>query len=241
MPGRHAVPAASSLQPGEPGNPQRRRALLGSAWNATIAVLVAAALLLQLWIAAKVASTPPAHAVGTLAGAALPSRIVRVFSFFTIQSNILAGLICATLAVAPTHDGRLWRALRVAGLFGITVTGIVYSTVLAKYHEPHGWQETTCNAVFHFAVPLMVVLGWLAFGPRPRIGRDTVALGMTWPIAWVGYTLLHGAVSHWYPYPFLDVTSHGYARVAVNSGAVLVVLLLVTALYGFGDRRLPSR
>jgi uncharacterized membrane protein len=207
-------------------------------WHAAIAVLVLAGLVVQLWIAIQVPGAPPAHAVGTLAGTPAWHRIVRVLSFFTIQSNILAGLTSAQLARGPGRDGRSWRALRLASLFGITVTGIVYSTVLAKIHEPHGWKETFSNDVFHYAVPILMVVGWLLFGPRPRIDARAIGVAMLWPIAWFGYTLLHGSISHWYPYPFVDAATHGYGRVMVNAVLVVLVLLGVTAVLWFGDRRL---
>jgi hypothetical protein len=207
--------------------------------HASIAVLVVAGLLVQLWIAARVPGTPRAHAVGTLAGAPAWHRILRVLSFFTVQSNILAGLSSAQLARNPARDGRVWRALRLASLLGITVTGIVYSTVLAKIHEPNGWKETFTNDVFHYVVPIAMVVGWLLFGPRPRIDLRTIGLAMLWPVAWFGYTLIHGAISHWYPYPFVDVATHGYGRVLLNAVLVVLVLLVVTALYWLADRRLP--
>lgn len=209
------------------------------AWNATIAASVVVALLLQLWIAVQVPATPPAHAVGTLAGAPLIIRLVRVLSFFTVQSNIISGVTSAQLALNPGRDGRGWRALRLASLFGITVTGIVYATVLAKIHEPRGWQETFTNSLFHYIVPIMMVVGWLLFGPRPRIDRRTVIAAMLWPVAWVAYTLVRGALTSWYPYPFIDASANGYPRVVLNAVLVLVVLLLVTALFALADRRLP--
>ena len=213
---------------------------LARGWNAVIAVLVTAAIALQLWIAVRVSATPPGHAVGTLAGTGLANRVLRVLSFFTVQSNILSGLTSAQLARNPTRDGRVWRAVRLASLFGITVTGIVYATVLAKVHEPHGWQETSTNSVFHYLVPIMMVLGWLVFGPRPRIERRTIVLATLWPIAWAVYSLIHGAITNWYPYPFLDVNTHGYGRVIVNAVAVVAVLLVVTGLLWLGDLRLPA-
>jgi hypothetical protein len=213
---------------------------LARSWNSVIALLVAAGLVVQLWIAVRVSATPPGHAVGTLAGTALGNRVVRVLSFFTIQSNILSGLTALQLARNPNRDGPIWRAARLAALFGITVTGIVYSTVLAKVHEPHGWQETSTNTVFHYVVPIMMVLGWLVFGPRPRIERRTISLAILWPVAWAGYVLVYGAVTKWYPYPFVDVSTHGYGRVLVNAVAVVAVLLAVTGLYWLGDQRLPA-
>ena len=208
-------------------------------WWASIAAVVLVAFVIQLWVAVDVPGTPRAHGVGTLAGAPLASRIVRVLSFFTVQSNILSGVTCAGLALAPDRDGSRWRPVRLASLFGITVTGIVYATVLARIHEPHGWRETVPNTVFHYIVPIMMVLGWLMFGPRPRIEVRTVGLALLWPVAWITYTLLHGAFSNWYPYPFVDVITHGYARVLLNGALVVVVLAIVTTLFWVGDRRLP--
>jgi hypothetical protein len=129
---------------------------------------------------------------------------------------------------------------RIASLFGITVTGIVYATVLAKVHEPHGWQETSTNIAFHYIVPIMMLLGWLVFGPRRRIDGRTIALSILWPIAWTCYIVIYGRITKWYPYPFVDVTTHGYGRVALNAGAVVAVLLMVTSLYWLGDRYLRS-
>jgi len=207
-------------------------------WNLTIALLVAVAILVQIWIAIRVSATPPGHAVGTLAGTASANRALRVLSFFTIQSNILSGVTSGQLARTPNRDGRGWRAVRLASLFGITVTGVVYATVLAKVHEPHGWQETSTNTAFHYIVPIMMMLGWLVFGPRRRIEGRTIALSMLWPIAWTCYIVFYGRITKWYPYPFVDVTTHGYGRVAVNAGAVVAVLLIVTSLYWLGDRYL---
>lgn len=212
-------------------------------WNAVIALLVVAALLVQISIAVGVGALPSAHAVGTLAGTPMANRVLRVLSFFTIQSNILSGVTSAQLARDPGRDGRdgrVWRAVRLASLFGITVTGIVYATVLAKVHEPHGWQETSTNIVFHYVVPIMMVVGWLLFGPRPRIDRGTIWRAMLWPAVWVVYILIYGALTEWYPYPFLDVITQGYGKVVVNAVAVLAVLLAVTGLYWLGDLRLPT-
>jgi hypothetical protein len=210
------------------------------AWHLFVALAVVVALVIQIWVAVDAPAHPSAHAVGTLAGANLGGRLLRIVSFFTIQSNILSGVVSAQLVRNPQRDGAGWRALRLAGLFGITVTGIVYSTVLAKVHEPHGWRETTSNALLHYVVPIAMVLGWSLFGPRPRIGGRTIAWALVWPVLYLGYTLAHGAISGWYPYPFLDVTSHGYGRVLLNSLVVTVVFALVGALFWLGDRKLPA-
>ena len=212
--------------------------MVARAWHALTVALIVAALVVQDDIAIRAPSLPPSHAIGTLAGVQLSGRLVRVASFFTIQSNVLVAITSGLLAANPNRDGRIWRVLRVDALVGITVTGIVYSTVLARVHEPNGWEQTSTNAVFHYVVPVLAVVGWLLFGPRPRVDRATVAWSLVWPLLWFGYTLLHGELSDWYPYPFVSVTEHGYSRVLLNALAVTAVLGATAAALAFGDARL---
>ncbi len=209
-------------------------------WYATIAVLVLAALVIQIKIAVQLSATPPSHGVGELKGGPLFTRLLRVFSFFTIQANILSMIVSAVLARAPNRDSTARRILCQSALIGIAITGIVYSTVLARVHEPEGWDQVTTNTVFHYIVPIMMVIGWLVFGPRPRMNRAVVLGALIWPLLWLGYTLAHGAASTWYPYPFVDVTTHGYWRVAFNCVLVCLVYLMVSALFAFGDRKLSA-
>ena len=111
--------------------------------------------------------------------------------------------------------------------------------MLAQIHQPNGFSETLVNALVHFVVPIMMVVGWLAFGPRPRIDAGTVLWSLLFPALWMLYTLVRGAIWKWYPYPFVDVTTHGYARVAFNAILVVLVLAAVAALFALGDRWMP--
>lgn len=214
--------------------------MITRAWHASIAVLVLAAVVVQIVVAVRVSGTPQGTSVGLLRGTSTAGRIIRVLSFFTIQSNLLSGLVSAQLAIRPDRDGTAWRSLRLAALLGITVTGIVYSSVLAKISEPSGAAETFVNDLVHYVVPVMMILGWLAFGPRPRITRRTILGSLLFPLLWISYTLIRGALWKWYPYPFLDVSSHGYFRIALNAVLVTAALGAVAALLALGDRTLPA-
>jgi hypothetical protein len=66
-----------------------------------------------------------------------------------------------------------------------------------------------------------------------------VLWSLAWPLLWFGYTLVHGAISGWYPYPFVSVTDQGYGRVLLNALAVTAVLGAVAAGFAFGDAKLP--
>jgi hypothetical protein len=168
------------------------------------------------------------------------TRVVNFVSFFTVQSNIVLGIGVAILALNPRADGPTFRVLRIAGLIGIAVTGVVYSTLLSGVVDLEGVAQLT-NIGFHYLAPLLGVIGWLLFGPWPRIELRTIVLSLIWPVAWLIYTLIRGEIIDWYPYPFIDVTELGYGRTLLNAAGITVVFLAVGWLFQFGDRRLGDR
>ena len=55
-------------------------------------------------------------------------------------------------------------------------------------------------------------------------------LGALFPLAWVAYSLVRGALIDWYPYPFLNPAQQaGYGGVAVYVIAIASFILLVGA------------
>jgi hypothetical protein len=168
----------------------------------------------------------------------LSTRIIRYLSYFTVEANILVTIVALTLALRPERDGRVWRVLRLQALYGITVTGVVYSTLLRGVVDLHGAAAVT-NVLLHYVSPLMAVIGWLLFGPRPRIDENTLVISLIWPALYVGYTLAHGAVAKWYPYPFVDVNIHGYVTTLRNGLGLNLLLVGIGALFMWLDHRLP--
>lgn len=172
--------------------------------------------------------------------------LANTFSYFTIQSNVLVLITSAILAVKPTVSGTWWRILRLAALTGITVTGIVYSLILARYVHLTG-VASLYNQVFHHIMPIATVIGFLWVEPRLRLRwRDMAFLG--WPVAWLVYTMLRGAIarpeftgfgeapSH-YPYEFLDINRIPLTEVVVAIIIIAVLLSAIGAAYIGLDRR----
>ncbi|MBJ7353203.1 MAG: Pr6Pr family membrane protein [Thermoleophilaceae bacterium] len=188
-----------------------------------IVVFVSAALLLRLGI--TIFDPDPAPDDPDLL-----TRMVRFFSYFTIQSNIvvlLAGL--AVLKDKPLDDP-WWRTLRLASMVGITVTGIVYMTILAGDSDLHGLSQLA-NYMLHYVGPPLAVFAWLIYGPWPAMTLSDVPRTLIWPLVWVAYTLIRGAIVDWYPYPFIDVELHGYGKVAVNILAITIFAIVLSLAY----------
>jgi hypothetical protein len=205
-------------------------------WFGTIAVVVAIALVIQIVLI--LTGGQDANS-GENATGPVGTRLVRLFSFFTIQSNLFVLGTSIALALNLFRDGKLWRVLRFDALLGIIITGLVYETILAQLVHPQGW-ALVATIGFHYISPWATLIGWLIFGPRPRMTWTSTALGFIWPLLWLVYTFVHGAVTGWYPYPFLDVDTIGFADSVRNSAIVLLIGVLIAVVLTVLDHRMPS-
>jgi hypothetical protein len=143
------------------------------------------------------------------------------------------------LARGPTLDRTGWRVVRLAGLAGITVTGLVHFSLLRPLLDLDG-ADWVADKLLHMVVPVITVAAWAWVGPRPRIVAREVAYALAWPIAWLVWTLVVAAVDGWVPYPFLDADEEGWGSVAVVSVGITALFLLVFGLFAWLDRRLPA-
>jgi hypothetical protein len=211
--------------------PARRGA--ATVWHLLLGAVILASVIIQLTLVVRgqavlvpEAGTPP-----------LSTRVIRLFSFFTVLSNVLVAVTELWLVARPAGRGRTFAAVRMSAVVGITVTGVIYVSLLQGLVDLAGWASIT-NVVFHYVAPIAGVLGWLVFGPHPRFTDAVLGLSLIFPGLYVIYTLWHGAVTGWFPYPFVDAGALGWG-VAIRNGVLVLVLLLgVGVLYRWLDRLL---
>lgn len=165
----------------------------------------------------------------------LAERLFHLVSYFTILSNVLVLGTTAAAALDPRVDGLLWRVLRLDAVVAITITGVVHWFLLRPLLDLAGWSYAV-DKLLHVVVPLLTVVGWVLFGPRRRVSRQVVLLALIYPFAWLFYTLVVGAVSGWYPYPFLDVGESGAVAVTAAALGIAVLLFALSALVWWLDR-----
>jgi len=192
-----------------------RKTAISNVYAVVVAAVAWSGLLLQYWL--------------ILWSGTLVYATVRYFSFFTILSNLLVAMVATSAATggdwAPL---RFWRRPRVRGLaaLSIAVTCLIYATVLAGQWHPQGPQLVADRTV-HYVVPFLYLFWWVALLPHGSLRWRDALHWLLFPLVFLVWTLLRGAVVHEYPYPFLDVDTLGYARVLIDSlgvGVVFVVL-----------------
>ncbi|WP_377642869.1 Pr6Pr family membrane protein [Oryzobacter terrae] len=167
----------------------------------------------------------------------LLTRMGRLASYFTIQSNVLVAVTSWQLWRDPARDGSWWRVVRLAALVGITVTGLVHFVLLRPLLDLDG-ANWVADKLLHMVVPLLAVVGWALVGPRPRVAWATVARALAWPVVWLLWTLVVGGLSGWYPYPFLDSRKDGVGTVVVACIGITLLFLALFAAVRELDRRL---
>lgn len=177
----------------------------------------------------------------------------RLFSYFTIQSNILV-VFCLLWSAHRAWTGRPPVSGRITGatLLFICITGLVYHFILAN--DSSGFSMTGAdeqtgaraisNHLLHTVTPIGTFLNWLLF-TTPRGFRWSYAWQwLAYPLLYLPFALIRGALlspgtEGRYPYPFVDVDLHGYAAVLANAVifglAFYVLALAVVAI----DRARP--
>jgi hypothetical protein len=196
--------------------------------------------LTRAWFAVTAAVALAGLVTQVIATASDPGgRVANLLCFFTIDSNLLVTATSVLVALGVTRQ-RLFAALWLDALVGIIVTGIVYQVALAGLYELHGLSLFS-DTMLHKVTPILFVLGWLVAGPRGVLTWRAVRWSLLYPLAWLAFTLPRGAITGFYPYPFVDAAALGYGRVTLNC---VVIGLFFTALAVGAlllDRRLSKK
>ncbi len=190
-------------------------------WRGLFAIVGLFALGLQYWL--MITGTP---------GMTTPELTLNFFSYFTILTNVLIALAMLFPGLAP--NGAAGRFAADPGpRSGLTmyavVVGLVYHFLLHATWNPQGW-ALVVNILLHYVMPVAMLLDWLMFTPKGRLRWRDPPAWLLFPLIYGGWTLIHGWMTDWWPYWFVNVSTLGFARAGINFAALLVFFLGVGLL-----------
>jgi hypothetical protein len=164
------------------------------------------------------------------------------FSYFTVQSNILLAVSFVALVVRPALAKHVpFLALRGISTLNIIVTGLVYALLLAPSSADVDVTLQWVDVVLHTLAPIAGLADWLVDPPRRRIPLRTVAIWLSYAVVWLGYTMIRGAATEWYPYPFLGPDEESVGSIVVTCLAITAVFVVLSAgLCWWSARRAPD-
>ena len=123
----------------------------------------------------------------------------------------------------------------------MTITALVYFFLLRNLRPLEGW-ALVADRTLHDVMPLAFVAFWLLAATTGTLRVKHALVWLIFPAAFAIYSLIRGAYSGRYPYPFLDVAKLGYPQTFTNiamllTGFVVLALILVALDRAIGKRR----
>jgi hypothetical protein len=144
---------------------------------------------------------------GRTAGGAASAAVDDV-SAFTVDAVVFAALCFSFASVqAPV--------LRTGVALYIVTAMIIYDIVQRPAWTPMGLQFVA-DLGLRYVVPLLYLFDWLFFVPKARLRPRHALLWLGFPFVYGLYSLVRGAITGWYPYPYLDAGHSGYGTVLMH-------------------------
>lgn len=168
-----------------------------------------------------------------IGGSLVPSEY---FVYFTVDTTMIAIVLLALTGVSMLtrpRDGILLTSAALAVVPLAMVTGIVYNLTLrgrpTDVYLGMPWE----TEVLHVAMPLLITVDWFVLRlfdrGRPALPWRALLVALVFPVLWTIGTFVRGALTGWFPYPFLGPEA-GVATNAIYLGGITVFVLIVTAL-----------
>jgi hypothetical protein len=176
-------------------------------------------------------------------GRTLPGIVVQLFSYFTILGNLLVAIGTTTSLLKPESKwGKYFSSASVSGAIAVYIAtvGITFNIILRNLLIIEGF-SAIANELLHVVVPVLYVIYWIFFAAKARLKFSVIFSWLIFPLIYLAVILIRGAISGYYPYPFMDVTQLGYATVAVNSLAMIIGFVVLSILCIFIGRSLSPK
>jgi hypothetical protein len=200
------------------------------AFVAGVAVIAWAGVLLQLWLSAR-------HAQQT--GHSALRALLLVLCYNTVLTNVLVALVATRVALAGAGARLTSTTILAAAAVYIFVVGLIYSLLLRSQWAPVGLSKLA-DELLHDVTPILYLLWWLLWAPKNGLRWSSPLQWLLYPLAYFLISLIAGAYTGRYLYPFGDVGAHGLATVLRN-GALILALYLLLGFAAVGVARLFSR
>jgi hypothetical protein len=169
----------------------------------------------------------------------------RVLGYFTIPSTLLvAAVFTVTARRAWTARHPLRASVTACTLLYAVGGSLVYHLLLADNATTFsmtgaadpptgpltGWHAAT-SLLLHTVIPVAVALDWLLLTLPGALRLHSAITWMILPLAYLAFTVTRGLLlppgtPDRCPYPFLDISEHGYVEVLGN------IAILGVACYG---------
>jgi hypothetical protein len=204
-----------------------------------LAVIALLAVLLQIALAIR---TVTAEGQSPIIG------VINTLSYFTILTNLIVAIVSTASALrgaSSRSDTFLTRPSTMSAVaVYIFIVGVTYSLLLRNIWEPTGL-NAVLDVALHDITPVLYVLFWFFFVPKGTLRWSQPAYWLIYPVLYILYCIVRGAITGKYPYYFVDLTLLGYPKALLNTALLLVgfwvISLVVIAIDRFVGKSRHNR
>jgi hypothetical protein len=158
----------------------------------------------------------------TAAGQSPLVGVINTLSYFTILTNLIVAIVSTASVRREAPDTFLTRPSTLSAVaVYIFIVGLTYSLLLRSIWEPTGL-NAVLDVALHDITPILYVLFWFVFVPKGTLRWSQPISWLIYPLIYVVYSLIRGAITGTYPYYFVDVTLLGYPKALVNTALMLI-------------------
>lgn len=165
--------------------------------------------------------------------------VIRFFSYFTIDSNLLVAICVTSIFLVPqTTLGSFFNRPSVITAIAvyITVVALIYNTVLRFLWILNGW-SAVLNELLHVVIPILFLIYWIFLTSKNQLKWTDVWNWLSFPLIYIFFVLIRGSYLNFYPYPFLNIAELGLQKVILNCIFITFLFLILFFAFVYIGRR----
>ena len=171
----------------------------------------------------------------------IAGAIWKLLSYLTIITNLAVASFFTMRLLRPDNSHQ--RFINSPSLAGwvtanITFVGIAFAALLARLYHPEGL-NLVANDLLHYVTPALGLAYWFIFLRSGRLQWTDPLKWSIYALVYGAYALIRGAITGYYPYPFLDLPTVGAAYVAAHIVGLYIVFCVLGWLFVYIDRSWP--
>jgi hypothetical protein len=159
-------------------------------------------------------------------------RPFEYFAYFSIVSAIVAGLVLLVSAFYLATDRVETKFLNIARLSlaaAMVIVGVVYHALLAGSANDvrdgdYAWPVLP-NEIIHTYAPILIAIEYVIALRSPTLRLRAALWVMVFPLAWLGFSIVRGLATNWWPYWFINPNEEG------GVGSVLMYVAAITVFF----------
>lgn len=155
--------------------------------------------------------------------------------YYTFHTNVFVGLWYVAVGLFPgKQKNTFWikDGFKGAVTTYITITGLVYNAVLIPYEKSFLGYIPLVSIITHSVVPTMMILDYIVTPTVSKPDWKKLPWWLSYPWLYAAFCLINGAISGFYPYPFINPTMvRSTGMLVFNYIALILVHAGLAAIY----------